>query len=143
MTFFFWSSFPWKAQIASSLMGSWSSQRSWKATSSREGDRFNSRTSASSKIGWTRMPKQLKKHFAVLKLCAVWSTTHGTPPRPLLTTSVSCDGRRRKPISVNEAVQSLANKIYFIAQVGFSSPGSRRVQLFLSLVCSFEEGIPQ
>lgn len=87
----FLSSFPWKAQIASNLMGSWSSQRSWKATSSREGDRFNSHTFASSRIGWTRMLKQLKKHFGVSKLCAVWSMTHGTPPRPLLITSVLCD----------------------------------------------------
>lgn len=67
----FLSSFLWKVQIASNLMGSWSSRRSWKATSSREGARFNSHTSASSKIGWTRMLKQLKKHFGVSELCAV------------------------------------------------------------------------
>lgn len=101
MTLFFFSLFPWKAQIASNPMGSWSSQRSWKATSSREGDKFNSHISGSSRIGWTRMLKQLKKHFGVSKLYAVWSMTRGTPPRPLLTTSVSCDGPRRKPISLN------------------------------------------
>uniref|UniRef100_A0A8C4V249 Leucine-rich repeat-containing protein 41 n=1 Tax=Falco tinnunculus TaxID=100819 RepID=A0A8C4V249_FALTI len=91
------------AQIASNLMDSWSSQRSWKVTSSREGGRFNSHTSASSRIGWTRMLKQLKKLFGVSKLCVVWSVIRGTPPRPLLTTSVSCDGcrSRRKQISLN------------------------------------------
>lgn len=90
MFIFFVFFFPWKAQIASNLMGSWSSPRSWKATSSREGDSIHSHSSACSRTGWTRMQRQRRRRCGGSEPCAVWSTTPGTPPRPLLTTSVSC-----------------------------------------------------
>lgn len=124
--------FPWEAQIASNLMGSWSSQRSWKATSSSEGDSFHSHTSASSRIGWTRMQKPRRRRCGVSKPCAAWSTTRGTPPRPSLTTSVSCEGHRsrRKPTS-----------LWFHSTSGEFFPSSSSTELFFSLCCSFDQGV--
>lgn len=135
MAFFFFF-FPWKAQIASNPMGCWSSQRSWKATSSREGDRSHSHTSASSKIGWTRMQKQPKRRCGVSKPCAVSSTTRGTPPRPSLTTSVSCEGHRSR-----RNAWAWTTQFWFHSTGGGFFPGSSSTELFFSLWCSFEEGV--